>query len=125
MRVTPIIALLACSLLIGCDPVAKERVVLTLPSTNESASVKSAVSEIDAILVDQGFTPTHNTNSEVVAIYDRGAGNLGCLVSHRTGEVEVLFTDIGRFQSRPETIKARDAIREKLRTSFGKDKVSQ
>ena len=124
MRLARLMLLSAWIFLVGCDPVAEERIVLALPATNELDAVKSAVMAIEAVLTQKGFTTTHNTNSELVAIY-AGAGRLGCLVHHRAGKVEVLFTEMGKFKSRPEAVEARESIREKLGTTFGKDKLSQ
>lgn len=125
MRFATLITVFACSLLVGCDPVARERVALQLPSAAEEDIAKSAVAVIGEVLARDGFSPLQGSldpNVGLVAAYG-GVGRLGCFVYHRSGEVE--FAEMGRFQSRPEATKARDAVRQRLIEKFGKDKVSE
>ena len=127
MRFAILITVFASSLLVGCDPVARERVALQLPSAAEEDTAKSAVAVIGEVLARDGFSPLQGSldpNVGLVAAYG-GVGRLGCFVYHRSGEVEVEFAEMGRFQSRPEATKARDAVRQRLIEKFGKDKVSE
>jgi hypothetical protein len=128
MRVAVLLTLLVSGFLVGCDPMATERVLLKVPTGAEGdEAAKRAVAVIDEVMKQQAFRPSTGTltNAPYLASYYSGVGNLACFVYHNTGELEVRFGDFGRSRSRPEATKARDAVRQRLIEKFGKEKVSE
>ena len=126
MRVAVLLMLFAGGFLVGCDPNATERVFLKLPSGAEGDEIaKRAVTVIDEVLRQQEFHPSKPAQTNAPYLESYSSGNLACYVYHHTDELEVRFGDFGKFKSRPEATKARDAVRQKLIEEFGKDKVSR
>ena len=127
MRHATFIALVACAMFVGCDPMARESVTLRLPSAAEADTAGSAVELIAEVMTTNGFTRTQASsysNQTIVASFT-GPGRLGCLVFHRTGQVQVVMQEMGRLRSRPEAIKTRDDLKRRLSERVGKDNVSQ
>ena len=127
MRYTAFLTLLACWLLVGCDPISNESVTLQLPSSAEEVAAKNAVELISEVMTNAGFTQTRASaysNATIVASF-RGSGRLGSIVYHRSGRIEVVMQEMGKFKSRPEAIKARDDLKRRLSEKYGKEKVSE
>ena len=127
MRHTSLIALAACMVLVGCDPISHESVKLQLPGSAETDAVKTAIELISEVMTNAGFTQTRASaysNATIVASF-HGSGRLGCLVYQRSGHLEIVMQEMGRLKSRPEAIKARDDLKRRLSEKYGKEKVCE
>ena len=120
-------ALAVCIFVPACDPIATEQVTVQLPSGSEAAAGKTAVALATEVLIGDGFSARSHSgisDNTIVAAFD-GAGNLGCFVYRETGQVRIYMTEMGRFKSRPEAIRARADLKRKLAERFGQDKVGE
>ena len=127
MRFFMSLGIAVCTICVGCDPVAQEKLTLELPNTSEAESATAALRLISEVMTNDGFTQVSMSiysNTAIVASF-AGSGRLGCFVYHRAGHIEVVMQEMGKFKSRPEAIKARDDLKRKLSDKFGQEKVSE
>ena len=100
-----------------------------MPSASEAETAKDALALIDQMMKQKEFRPStlgpQVSDPTLVATYhDAVETTLGCVVFHRTGEIEIEFVQMGRFRLHPQGTRAKDALRGKLMERFGKGEVS-
>ena len=128
MSAVRFIVVLLGTLLTGCDPVARESIKVRLPSASEAETAKDALALIDQMMKQKEFRPStlgpQVSDPTLVATYhDAVETTLGCVVFHRTGEIEIEFVQMGRFRLHPQGTRAKDALRGKLMERFAKGEV--
>lgn len=116
-----------CVLLMGCDPIATEKVSVQFSGQSWEEEFKTAEGLIEQCLKTNGFERVQlrwQTNRTDGIRYDR-AGRSACSVRRYPGVLVVEFSELGKFESRPEVVRARDILKRRLGETFGEENVRQ
>jgi hypothetical protein len=132
MRHCNIILLAATTFMFGCDPMARETISIRLPSANGANVATNGLNVIDRVLNENDFRsikihPEVRANSpSLVAAYGHADEHkLGCRIYERSGEIEIEFSQFGRFRLDSPGIRARDDLKKKLSELFGKENIRE
>ena len=114
-----------CAFLCSCDPIATIVINLKLEPGSEEPRTKKALEVVDQTLRAEGFNPIKSSFIEppYLAGY-HGPGRSGCMIKKESGNLQILFSEMGRLRSRKEVKEAGDNLRQKLIEEFGKETVA-
>jgi hypothetical protein len=142
-----VLAILVALILVGCDPIASQRVTLSVspitrpPQTQATAQVRVGTPQIDAAIqiVDgvvrkrglaegeaypgAGADMIHWWGLTIEEAQKQHRGSLTCTAYFRDGELQVLFAEFGRWTSSSAVKDMAGEIRSAFVARFGSERV--